>query len=91
MLTTFIVCPGRAQFIDFLCGYLAITRFILKLMHSGKCPVNMPELGQSWADATRIGPEPAQFWHITACLQGDAPHNHVLVPSPNPFIPTNFK
>ena len=32
--------------------------------------VNMPELGRFWADAATIGPEPAQFWHITAFLQG---------------------
>ena len=33
-------------------------------------PVNMPELGRFCADAASIGPEPAQFWHITAFLQG---------------------
>jgi len=31
-------------------------------------PVNMPELSRFWADAASIGPEPAQFWHITAWL-----------------------
>ena len=30
-------------------------------------PVNMPE-------QVSIGPEPAQFWHITACLQGSRYH-----------------
>ena len=35
-------------------------------------PVNMPELGRFWAVAASIGPEPAQFWHITACLQESA-------------------
>jgi len=31
---------------------------------------NMPELARYWADAASIGSEPAQFWHITARLQG---------------------
>jgi len=30
----------------------------------------MPVLGRYWADAGSIGPEPAQFWHITIGLQG---------------------
>ena len=30
----------------------------------------MPALGRFWADASSIGPEPAQCWHIAVCLQG---------------------
>jgi len=39
-------------------------------MQPGPFPVNIPELGQFMADAANIGPEPAQFWHVKACLQG---------------------
>ena len=38
----------------------------------------MPELGRFWADAASIGQEPAQFWHITACLQGQVSFMFIL-------------
>jgi len=34
-------------------------------------PVNMPELGQYWADAASIGPVMSPVRHIKACLQGN--------------------
>ena len=34
----------------------------------------LPVPGLYWADAASIGPVPARYWHITACLQGYISH-----------------
>ena len=52
---------------------LHLTWFVRDLvMAIQRVPVNMTELGQFCADAASSGPEPAQCWHITACLPGTA-------------------
>jgi len=35
-----------------------------------KCASTGPVLGQYWSDAGSIGPVPALYWHVMACLQG---------------------
>ena len=36
-------------------------------------------MGRYWADAAHIGPVPALFWHIAACLQSEPREHDVYV------------